>query len=100
MKPSMKACLTSHIVPFFESFDGLCGEDNYFFWIVLLYLKSLHLSKYDISTYVQHNPFGRIRCINCNDHEQFKMLFLKCSSDCKASFCNSAKLKMKQKILY
>jgi hypothetical protein len=85
---------------FFESFDGFRGEDNYLLGIVLPYLKSHHFSRYGIFTYVQHNPFGRSCWIDCNDHQQFKMLFLKCSSDYKPSFCNSAKLKMKQKIIF
>jgi hypothetical protein len=63
-------------------------------------LESFHLSRYGVSTCVQHNPFGRIRYINCNDLGQFKMLFLKCSDGCKPSFCNNEKLKMKQKIPY
>jgi hypothetical protein len=80
---------------FLESFDSLHGEDNYLLGIIFPYLESFHLSRYGVSTYVQHNPFGRITCINFDDLGQFKMLFLKCSSGCKPSFCNNEKLKMK-----
>jgi hypothetical protein len=85
---------------FLESFDNLHGEDNYLLGIVFPYLESFHLFGYGVSTYVQHKPFGRIRCITCNHLGQFKMLFLKCSSGCKPSFCDNEKLKMKQKIPY
>lgn len=49
------------------NFDDLHGEDNYLLGHVLPYLEFFHLSKYGVSTYVQHNPFCRIICINCND---------------------------------
>jgi hypothetical protein len=85
---------------FLESFDSLRGEDNYLLGNILLYLKSLHFLRYGVCTYVEHNPFGHIKCINQNDLGQFKMLFVKCSRNYKPTFCNSAKLKLKQKIFY
>ncbi len=79
-----------------EIFDGLCGHDNYLLGTILPYLESLHSSEYGVSTFVQHNPFNRIRCIsNHGDSWQFKMLFVKCSCGCKPSFCKNAKLKLK-----
>jgi hypothetical protein len=81
---------------FLESFDGVYGDDHYLLGIVLPYLESLHLFWYGVSTFVHHNPFGRIRCINRTDPGQFKMLFVKCGNGCIPSFCNNAKLKMKQ----
>jgi hypothetical protein len=53
--------------------------------IVLPYLESLHFFGCGVSTFVHHNPFGRIRCNNCNDPRQCKMLFVKCSNGCKPS---------------
>jgi hypothetical protein len=47
-----------------ESFDGLCGEDQYLLESILLYLENLHSSGYGVPTFVEHNPFGRIRCID------------------------------------
>jgi hypothetical protein len=49
---------------FLESFDGLCGEDQYLLGFVLPYLENLHLFEYGVPTFVEHNPFGRIRCID------------------------------------
>jgi hypothetical protein len=49
---------------FLESFDGFCGEDQYLLGSVLPYLENLHLSGYGVPTFVEHNPFGRIKCIN------------------------------------
>ncbi len=49
------------------SFDGLRGEDIYLLGHVLFYLEFLHLSKYGVSTYAQHDPFCRIICINRNN---------------------------------
>jgi hypothetical protein len=49
---------------FLESFDGHCGEDQYLLRFVFFYLEIFHLSKYNVPTFVEHNPFGRIRCID------------------------------------
>ncbi len=73
----------------FLDFDDLCGEDHYLLGTIILYLESLHLFGYGVFTYVQHNPFAKIKYINCDDPGQFKMLFLKCNSGCKPSFCNN-----------
>jgi chromatin segregation and condensation protein Rec8/ScpA/Scc1 (kleisin family) len=55
----------------FLDFDDLCGLDHYLLGIIILYLESLLLSRYGVFTYVQHNPFGRIKYINCGDPGQF-----------------------------
>jgi hypothetical protein len=90
----------SYNVIFMETFDSFHGEDKYLMGIVFPYLKSFHFSRYGVCTFVEHNPFGRIRCINQNDLKQFKMLFVKCNYDCKPTFYNNEKLKLKQKIPY
>jgi hypothetical protein len=64
---------------FLESFDGCRGEDQCLLGSILPYLENLQLSRYDVPTFVEHNPFGRISCIDRNNLGLFKMLFLKCS---------------------
>jgi hypothetical protein len=49
---------------FLDSFDGRCGENHYLLGSVFLYFENLHSFGYDIPTFVEHNPFGRIRCID------------------------------------
>jgi len=84
-----------------EFFDGLHGHDNYLLGTIFPYLESFHSSEYGVSTFVQHNPFSRIRCIsNRDDPQQLKMLFVKCSCGHKPSFCSNEKLKLKQKVPY
>jgi hypothetical protein len=56
---------------FLESFDGLHGEDNYLLGTIFAYLKSLHFSRYGVCTYVKHNPFGHIKCIDQDDLGNF-----------------------------
>jgi len=89
-----------YIVIFLDPFDDRHGKDQYFLGFIFPYLENLHLSGYDVPTFVEHNPFGRIKCIDKNNPRFFKMLFVKCSRTCQHAFCNSAKLKLKQKILY
>ncbi len=79
---------------FLEFFDGLRGHNHYLLG-TSPYLESLQSSKFGASTFVQHKPFSRIRCINHDDPKRFKMLFVKCSHDFKPSFYNNAKLKLK-----
>ncbi len=62
-----------------ESFYDLRGEDQYLLGFVFPYLENLHSSRYDVPTFVEHNPFGRIRCTDQNNPRLFKMLFVKCS---------------------
>ncbi len=81
----------------FWDFDDFRGEDHYLLKTIIPYLEFLHLFGYGVFTYVKHNPFGRIEYINCDDPKQFKMLFVNCNNGCKPSFCNNAKLNMKQK---
>jgi hypothetical protein len=95
-----KTCLMTRIVPFLESFDGLHGDDHYLSGFVFPYLENLQSFGYGVPTFVEDNPFGRVRCINRNDPRQFKMLFVKCSHVCQPSFCIKAKLKLKQKVPY
>jgi hypothetical protein len=82
---------------FLESFDGLHGEDQCLLGFVLPYLENLDSSRYDVPTFFEHNPFGRIKCIDRNHPRLFKMLFVKCSHTYQPTFCNSVKLKLKQK---
>ncbi len=49
---------------FLESFDNTCGEDQYLLGFVFPYLENFHLFGYGVPTFVKHNPFGRIRCID------------------------------------
>jgi hypothetical protein len=51
-------------VIFLDSFDGHYGEDHYLLGFVFLYLENLHSFGYGVPTFVAHNPFGRIRCID------------------------------------
>ncbi len=81
---------------FWSIFYYLHGKNHYLLGIVFPYLKFLYFSEYGISTFVHHNPFGRIISINCNDPRQFKMLFVKWNKGYKLSFCNNATMKMKQ----
>jgi hypothetical protein len=85
---------------FLKSFDGLHGEDQCLLRYVLSYLENLDLFGYDVPTFVEHNPLGRIRCIDQNNLALFKMLFVKCSHTCQPTFCNNVKLKLKQKVHY
>jgi len=52
---------------FLESLDNLHREDHYLLGTIILYVESLHFFGYGVFTYVQHNPFGRIKYINCDD---------------------------------
>jgi hypothetical protein len=64
---------------FLESFDSLCGEDLYLLGFVLPHLENLHLFGYGVPTFVEHNPFGRITCIDRDNLGPFKMIFVKCN---------------------
>ncbi len=91
-----KACLTTYYSAiFFKSFDGLCVEDQCLLRYVLPYLENFDSFGYDVPTFVEHNPLGRIRCIDQNNLELFKMLFVKCSHTCQPTFCNNVILKQK-----
>jgi hypothetical protein len=78
---------------FLELFDNLCGEDQYLLGSVFLYLENLHSFGYGLPTFVENNPFGRIRCIKWDNPRLLKMLFVKCSWICQPIFCNNMKLK-------
>jgi hypothetical protein len=57
---------------FLEPFGGHCGEDQYLLGFVFLYLENLHSSEHDVPIFVEHNPFGRIKCIDQNNLTLFK----------------------------
>jgi hypothetical protein len=69
----------SYSAIFLELFDNLRGEDQYLLRSIFPYLENLHSSGYDVPTFVEHDPFGRIRCIDQNNLKLFKMLFVKCN---------------------
>jgi hypothetical protein len=48
---------------FLESFNGLHGEDQYLLGSIFRYLENLHLFGYNVPTFDEHNPFGRIRLL-------------------------------------
>ncbi len=52
---------------FLESFDNIRGEDQYLLGSIFLYLENFHLFRYGVPTFVEHNPFGKIRCINLDN---------------------------------
>jgi hypothetical protein len=87
-------------VSFLESFNDVRGEDQYVLGSIFLYLENLYPSRYNVPTFVEHNSFGRIKYINPDNLGFLKMLFVKCSHTCQPTFCNSVKLKLKQKIPY
>jgi len=67
-----------HSAIFLESSDGHCGEDQYLLGFIIPYLEHLHSFRYNVPTFVEHNPFGRIRCIDQDNPRLLKMLFVKC----------------------
>jgi hypothetical protein len=74
-----------YIAIFLDFFDGLRGHNHYLLG-TFPYLEFLHSSRFGVSTFVQHNPFSRIRYINQDDPRGFRMLFVKRSHDYKPSF--------------
>jgi len=96
----LQECLIKSLLPYnaicWSIFYYLHRKDHYLLGIVFPYLEFLYFSEYGISTFVHHNPFGRIISINCNDPRQFKMLFVKWNRGYKLSFCNNVIMKMKQ----
>jgi len=81
-----KSLFNAIFLEFFVNFYG----DNYLNLLgtIILYLESLHFFGYDVPTFVQFNPFGSIKCINCDDPKQYKIFFVDCNSGCKPSYCN------------
>jgi hypothetical protein len=79
---------------FLESFEGSHNHGNYLLSIVLLYLVSLHSSKFSVQTYIRHNPFGNIRRINHNDF-YYNMLFEDYTNSCEPTYYTKVKLKKK-----
>ncbi len=67
------------------------------FWCILPYLENLHSSEYGVPTFVKHNLFGRIKCIDRHNLRPFEMLFVTFSHTYQPTFCNNMKLKLKQK---
>lgn len=74
-----------------ESFEGVSNDGDYLFSIVLPYLVSLHLSGFNVQTYVKHNPLETIRSISRSD-PYYNMLFENCSDSCDAMYYTKAKL--------
>jgi hypothetical protein len=60
-----------------ESTNSCYGEDQYLLGFIFPYLENLHSYGYDVPTFVEHNPFGRIRSMDRNNPRLFKMIFLK-----------------------
>ncbi len=60
---------------FLDFFNGRHGEDQYLLGSVFPYLKNLHLSRYNVPTFVEHNSFGRIKCIDWDNPRIFKCYF-------------------------
>jgi hypothetical protein len=74
---------------FLKSFVNFCGDDHLnLLGTILLYLESLQFFGYDVPTFVQLNPFGSIKCINCDDPKQYEILFVECNNVCKPSYYN------------
>jgi hypothetical protein len=90
----------AHIVQFFWSqFTAIMGR-SIFVMIFFPLLGKFSFVQIGVPTFVEHNPFGRIRCIDRNNPRLFKMLFVKCSRTYQPTFYNSVKLKLKQKVPY
>jgi hypothetical protein len=85
---------------FLELFHDHHEEDQYLLWSIILYLENFLSSRYGVPTFVEHNPFGKVRCIDRDNPRLFKMLFVKYNWTYQPTFCNSAKLKLKQKVPY
>jgi hypothetical protein len=85
---------------FLESFDNIRGEDRYLLGSILPYLEIFIRLDMVFPPLLNINPFTRNRCINPDNSRIFKILFVKCSRTYLPTFCNSAKLKLKQKIHY
>jgi hypothetical protein len=79
-------------VIFLELFEGSCSNGDYLFSTILPYLVSLHLFKFNVQTYIRHNPFGIIRSISHNDL-YYNMLLEDYSDSCEPTYCTKAKLK-------
>jgi len=63
-----KNMFNGHTVPFFlDSLDGHCGEDQYLLGFILPYLENFDSFRCSVPTFVEHNPFGRIKCIDQNN---------------------------------
>jgi hypothetical protein len=90
----------AHIVPFFwESFNGHRGQEMHSLQSIIPYLENLHLFGYVFPPLLNIIPLVRLDVL-IEIIEVFKMLFVKCSRTCQPIICNSAKLKLKQKVLY
>ncbi len=97
----IKVCsMACYSAIFLESFDNIRGEDRYLLGSIPLYLEIFIRLDMVFPPLLNINPFSRNRCINPDNSRLFKILFVKCSRTCLPTFCNSAKLKLKQKIPY
>ncbi len=41
---------------FLELFDDHRGEEIYLLWFIIFHLEKFHLYRYDVPTFVEHNP--------------------------------------------
>jgi hypothetical protein len=78
-------------VIFLESFESTGSNRDYLLSTVLPYLVLLHLSKFNVQTYMKPNPFGTIRSISWSA-PYYNMLFEYCSSICDIMYCTKGKL--------
>jgi hypothetical protein len=96
MTHHIKTCLIVHIMPFF-------GSNLWHLWGRLIFvgfnfpLEIFYSSRYNVPTFVEDNPFGRIKCINLDNLGFFQMLFVKCKYTYQPTFYNRVKLKLKWK---
>jgi hypothetical protein len=57
-------------------FDDFCGDNDYLFKIVFLYLESFYISRCVVSTFVHDSSFGSIRSISQDDLKQYETYYL------------------------
>lgn len=67
-------------------------NENYLLLIVLPYLVSLGLSRFNVQTNVRFNIFKSIKSMSHSDPDS-KMLFESCNDMCEMTYCTKANLK-------
>jgi hypothetical protein len=83
------------VVPYFWShlmIFILMQNENYLLLIVLPYLVSLGLSRFNVQTNVRFNIFKSIKSMSHSDPDS-KMLFESCNDMCEMTYCTKANLK-------
>ncbi len=81
---------------FLELFKGVSSNGDYLFSTVFPYLVLFHLFRFNVQTYLKHNPFGTIKNISQSD-PYYNMLFEYCNGSYDPIYCTKAKLKNKIK---